>query len=257
MNDQRALPRRNLPRARGRRAPGGLSYELHGAGPPVVLVHGLSGSTRWWARNVPALARRFRVYVVDLAGFGKSRGQPFVLAEGARALIRWMDALGIERASFVGHSMGGHIVADLAADFPERVERLVLVDAAALPLNGRAWLPSRAWVPGLRHLPYGFLPTLAADFLRAGALTIAGAFLSLWRADISVKLGKIAAPTLIVWGEHDLLVPASFGKALSEAIRGARLVVIPNTSHNPMWERAEPFNALVAEFLAGKQPQHE
>jgi pimeloyl-ACP methyl ester carboxylesterase len=239
---------------RGRRQAGALAYEESGAGPPVVLVHGLSGSTRWWERNVPALARQFHVYVVDLAGFGKSRGQPFVLAEGARALTRWMDALGIGRASFVGHSMGGHIVADLAADFPERVERLVLVDAAALPLDLRAWLPSGATVRGLRYLPYDFLPILVTDFLRAGARTIAGAFLSLTRADIRVKLSRIAAPTLIVWGEHDLLVPASFGAALVKEIPGARLEVLPNASHNPMWERAQEFNALVSAFLAEGQP---
>ncbi|MBC8077933.1 MAG: alpha/beta fold hydrolase, partial [Chloroflexales bacterium] len=99
-------------------------------------------------------------------------------------------------------------------------------------------------------------PILLADSLRAGALTIAGAFLSLLRADISVKLGAIAAPTLLVWGEHDLLVPASFGQELSQAIPGARLVVLPNTSHNPMWERADQFNALVLAFLAEGQP-HE
>jgi pimeloyl-ACP methyl ester carboxylesterase len=250
MSHRQLLPRPLALFARGRQRAGELAYEVSGAGPPVVLVHGLSGSTRWWERNAPALARQFRVYVVDLAGFGNSRGQRFVLAEGARALTKWMDALGIERASFVGHSMGGHIVADLAADFPERVERLVLVDAAALPLDLRSWLPSPAMLEGLRYLPYRFLPVVLYDALRAGAITLAGAFLSLARADISVKLGNIVAPTLIVWGENDLLVPASSGAALKQAIRGARLEVFPQTSHNPMWERAEWFNALVSAFLA-------
>ena len=250
MNDEPTISHPARPFALPRRDPNALAYEVSGAGPPIVLVHGLSGSARWWARNVPALAQQFRVYVVDLAGFGRSRGQPFVLAEGAHALAQWMDSLGLARASFVGHSMGGHIVADLAADFPERVERLVLVDAVALPLDLRAWAPSSATLYGLRYLPYGFLPILLADFLRAGALTIAGAFLSLTQADISVKLGKITAPTLLVWGEHDLLVPASFGIALSQALIDARLEVFPNTSHNPMWERPEQFNALVSAFLS-------
>ena len=85
-----------------------LAYEVAGAGPPVVLVHGLSGSTRWWARTIGSLAERLRVHAVDLVGFGRSRGrQRFVLGEAASCLVGWMDLLAIDRASFVGHSMGG------------------------------------------------------------------------------------------------------------------------------------------------------
>src|SRR5918992_1428287 len=109
--------------------------EISGSGQPLILVHGLGGSTRWWARNVPALARSCRMYVLDLLGFGRSRGQRFVLRDAAGLLVHWMDQLGLARASIVGHSMGGFIAAYIAAQFPERVERLVLVDAAALPLE--------------------------------------------------------------------------------------------------------------------------
>src|SRR5262245_44334445 len=116
--------------------PAVIHYQVAGAGEPLVLVHGLSGSSRWWGRNIGALARHFQVYMIDLIGFGASRNRhPFVLAEAAGHLIRWMDQLGIARASFVGHSMGGFISAELAADAPARVERLVLVDAAAMPFE--------------------------------------------------------------------------------------------------------------------------
>ncbi|HUG13873.1 MAG TPA: alpha/beta fold hydrolase, partial [Thermomicrobiales bacterium] len=92
-----------------------------GAGPPLVLVHGLSASSRWWQRNIPALAREHHVYAIELPGFGANRSRPlsrrqatFVLRDASRQLATWMDEAGIERASVVGHSMGGYIAADLA-----------------------------------------------------------------------------------------------------------------------------------------------
>ena len=104
-----------------------------GTGPPLILLHGLAGSARWWARNIPALSRSFRVIAIDLPGFGASpRGHRLELDGVVDQLVGTMDALGIDRASVIGHSMGGLIAGGLAADRPERVERLVLVDAAFL-----------------------------------------------------------------------------------------------------------------------------
>src|SRR4051812_23367957 len=100
-----------------------------GEGEPVVLVHGLSGSTRWWTRNIGALARGYRVYLVDLPGFGAMHRlrRHFVLAEAASWLVAWMEAVGLENAHLVGHSMGGYVCLQLAAQRPEVVCRLVLV----------------------------------------------------------------------------------------------------------------------------------
>src|SRR5215216_512766 len=121
------------------RGPASLSYEVCGEGPPLLLVHGLAGSGRWWARNVPALARHFQVYAVDLIGFGRSRadrgGARFGLHDTSTVLLAFMDRAGLSRASIVGHSMGGHIATVLAAEAPDRVARLILVDAAALPID--------------------------------------------------------------------------------------------------------------------------
>ena len=227
-----------------------IYYRVAGEGPPVVLVHGLSGSGRWWARNVPALAERFRVHVVDLIGFGRSRdGSAFVLSEAAGRLAEWMGRLGIARASIVGHSMGGLIAADLAADFPERVERLVLVDAAAFspgPDYGQHAVGLLRW---LRYAPLGFLPVLLADAWRAGPITLARAARELLATDLGPKLARVRAPTLIVWGEHDSVVPPAVGERLRAHLPGAELVVIPGAAHNPMWDRPEAFNRVVLEFL--------
>src|SRR6476469_2462268 len=125
-----------LERRRATIGPATIAYGVAGIGPPVVLVHGLSGSSRWWRRNIGALTPYRRVYVIDLIGFGASHArQRFALAEASSYLIRWMDQLELERVSLVGHSMGGLIAAELAADAPDRVDRLVLVDPAALPLD--------------------------------------------------------------------------------------------------------------------------
>jgi pimeloyl-ACP methyl ester carboxylesterase len=232
-----------------------LHYQVAGAGEPVILVHGLSGSTRWWARNVPALARHFRVYVVDLIGFGQSRGRhPFVLEQAGDSLARWMELADIGRASIVGHSMGGFIALDLAAEFPDRIERLVLVDAAVLPRQGGYARHALGLVRALRHMPLGFLPILITDTWRAGPVTILKAAGDLLTADVRPELARVRAPTLLVWGEHDALVPVPIGEELRGALPQARLVVLKGAGHNPMWDRAEAFNRVALDFLgAGAQ----
>jgi pimeloyl-ACP methyl ester carboxylesterase len=231
-----------------------IYYQVAGAGPPLVLVHGLSASTRWWARNVGALARRFRVYVVDLIGFGGSRdGEPFVLERASAQLADWMEHLGIERANLVGHSMGGFISVDLAADHPHRVDKLVLVAAAALPL-GRGYVRhSLGLVRGIRHLPLSFLPILITDAYRAGPKTIWKAAQELLSTDIAPKLARIEAPSLLLWGANDTIVPPDIGRGLERDLPNARLVMLQGAGHNPMWDRPHEFNRLVLDFLTGQE----
>lgn len=230
--------------------PATIAYEVAGSGPPVVLVHGLSGSSRWWRRNIGALTPHRRVYVVDLIGFGASRAQlPFALAEAAGYLTRWLDQLELERISLVGHSMGGMIAAELAADAPERVDRLVLVDPAALPLDARRLRHALSLLRELRYLSPSFLPVLIADALRAGPLTLWRAATALMLADLRPKLALIRAPTLVIWGEHDALVPVAFAQQLAQYLRYEELVVIKGAGHVPMWDRPQEFNRVLLEFL--------
>jgi len=118
-----------------------VRFRVAGAGPPVVLVHGLAGSWRWWRLCVPALAERRTVYAVDLPGFGDLRRQRCSLAEAPDFLRNWMDAVDLESAALLGHSMGAAICARVAAAMPQRVPRLVLV-APAIDL--RPWLRAYA-----------------------------------------------------------------------------------------------------------------
>ncbi len=226
-----------------------IYYEVSGEGPAVVLLHGLSGSTRWWRKNVPVLSRRYRVYAIDMIGFGRSRGQPFVMQETAGRIIDWMDGLGEERFHLVGHSMGGLVSAEIAAQCPEQVGRVVLVDAVALPLGHSILRSAINLTAALRHVPVDFLPVLVKDALRAGPLTLLKASYSIHQVDLRPDLARIAARTLIVWGEWDTLLPVSSGEALHQVLPGSDWVVIEGAGHNPMWDRPEVFNRVVMEFL--------
>jgi pimeloyl-ACP methyl ester carboxylesterase len=192
--------------------------------------------------------------MVDLIGFGASRArQRFVLAEAASYLTRWMDQLELERVSLVGHSMGGLIAAELAADAPERVERLVLVDPAALPIDARISTHALSLLNELRYVSPSFLPVLIADALRAGPLTLWRAAMALMLADLRPKLALIRAPTLVIWGEHDALVPVAFAQQLAEYLRYEELVVIKGAGHVSMWDRPQEFNRVLTEFLFADQ----
>lgn len=110
-----------------------IAYQTIGDGPPLVLIHGLAGSASWWRHNIADLATHFRLYLIDLIGFGASRGrQRFMLTRAASQIATWMRLVGIPRASLIGHSMGGLIVTDLAAAWPEQIDRMILLPHASL-----------------------------------------------------------------------------------------------------------------------------
>ncbi|HEV8489511.1 MAG TPA: alpha/beta fold hydrolase [Candidatus Limnocylindrales bacterium] len=220
-----------------------------GAGPPIVLVHGLAASGWWWERNLSALGARHRLLVVDLAGFGASRRQPFRLATAGARLGRWLEAVGAGPAAVVGHSLGGYVAADLAAARPDLVDRLVLVDAAALPLEGPVRGHVRNLLRGGGRSERALVRIAIVDIARAGPIVIVGAARQLLASDLSARLAAITAPTLVVWGEEDALILPSQGRRLAGVIPGARFASIPGAGHAPMWERPELFDPLVLDFL--------
>lgn len=226
-----------------------LLYRCYGDGPPVVLVHGLVGSARWWRYNVPALADHFRVYVIELVGFGSNRAwRPARIAASAELLARFIADLPEGRAAVIGHSMGGQIAIHLAARAPERVHRLVLAAASVLLRSDLVRMALRLPRAGLALRP-DFVPTLALDAVRCGPLNLLLSAREILADDVQALLARIVAPTLLIWAERDALVPVAVGAALQQAIPTARLQVISGAGHVVMWDRPTEFNRLVLEFL--------
>ena len=234
------------------------SFQVHsehtGSGEPVVLLHGLSGSQRWWRYTVPALAREYEVHVLDLVGHGRSRGarrQP-TIPEMALLVHDWMQQVGVMRPHLVGHSMGAQIAMHIAAD-DVPLRSLTLIDAAGLPRPRSVRevtrlmagvLPPRAW--GVPH----FIPTIWLDALRAGPRSLVSAGLHLLSDDVTPLLPRIRVRTLVVWGALDPLIPLEHGRRIADAIPGARFVVFQDAAHNVMCDRPVEFNRLLLDFLA-------
>jgi pimeloyl-ACP methyl ester carboxylesterase len=227
-----------------------IHYEVVGQGPAVVLIHGLSGSGRWWVYNIPALAQRYRVYNVDLVGFGRSRGQRLMLREAGSWLQEWMQVVGITQAHLVGHSMGGYIATEVAAVAPETVRRLVLVDALVLPMGPGLMRHTLDLVRTARYMSLNFLPVLVSDALRAGPLTMGRAMREVLSADLSHCLEAVQAKTMVVWGEKDSLLDPALGRELARRLERACFVCVEGAGHNPMWDRPQRFNELLLDFLA-------
>jgi pimeloyl-ACP methyl ester carboxylesterase len=226
-----------------------LHYTAAGKGHPVVLIHGLAGSSRWWLKNIPVLANHFRVYTLDLAGFGRSRGQSFALQEASSLVLRWMDAMAIGHCHVMGHSMGGYITATLVARSPERFGRVVLVDAVALPVGSTLPGMTVRLVRAMRYMPFDFLPVLASDIFSAGPVTMTRAIRDIFQADLTAELKKIQADMMIIWGEHDRLLPLRMGVEMHRHLPGAKFVMVPGAGHNPMWDRPQAFHDAVLPFL--------
>ncbi len=257
-----------------------------GSGPPLVFVHGLSGSWPNWLEQLPVLAAERRVIAIDLPGFGHSPmpRERITISGYARLLDGLLDALAIDAAAVVGNSMGGFISAELAIAFPQRVERMVLVSPAglstfrdrrasrALPALKRlellvaaytAWVASKSDMvskrPLLRQATLGLvtahpgrLPAaLAAEQVRgAGKPGFVQALEANLSYDFRDRLPEIACPTLIVWGDRDRVITVRDADIYAELIPGSRKVVYQDTGHIAMVERPAAFNALLKEFLS-------
>src|SRR5687768_14207832 len=201
-----------------------VHYEVAGKGPAVVLIHGLSGSGRWWAYNVPVLAQQYQVYNVDLVGFGRSRGQRLVLGEAGGWFTEWLQVVGITEAHLVGHSLGGYIATEVAATVPEAVRRLVLVDALGLPMGPGFVRHALDLARAVRYIRLSCLPVLVGDLLRAGPRTMWQATREVLSADLSDRLGAVQAETMVIWGEKDTLLASELGCKLAERLARARFV---------------------------------
>jgi pimeloyl-ACP methyl ester carboxylesterase len=222
-----------------------VAWQVAGSGPPLVCVHGLGGSWRWWLAVLPRLAQHRQVHLVDLPRFSALGG--FRPDDASDWLERWLAAAGLERPALMGHSLGGLLAAQVAGR--TELERLVLVAPAGLPTGRDVSGELTGLVHALVRTAPGFLPTIGLDVLRWGPEALWHGMRYALSVDLRRDLEQIAAPTLLVWGEEDLLVPVAQAPAWEEAIPDARLVIVPDAAHIPMVEVPEAFVDAVIGFL--------
>jgi pimeloyl-ACP methyl ester carboxylesterase len=268
-----------------------VAFRTGGSGPPLVLIHGITSTSSTWERVLPTLARRFTVLAPDLIGHGdsaKPRGD-YSLGAYASGVRDLMVALDHERATVIGHSLGGGVAMQFAYQFPERCERLVLVDSGGLGQEVHLLLRA-ATLPGSELV----LPLLAsAGLLGAGraigrALARVGlqlgtdvaemarghasladrearmAFVHTLRSIVDVGGQRVSAidrlylaetvPFLLVWGERDPIIPAAHGRAAHEQVPTSRLEIIPGAGHFPQLEAPERFLDVLTDFIDTTEP---
>jgi pimeloyl-ACP methyl ester carboxylesterase len=268
-----------------------VSYRRAGWGPLIVLIHGITGSSDTWQEVIEPLAERYTVVAPDLLGHGESakpRGD-YSLGAYASGLRDLLSAIGHDRGTIVGHSLGGGVAMQMAYQFPDRCERLVLVSSGGLGREVHLLLRAAA-LPGSEVV----LPLLAANrVLTAGASV--GGFLrklglragpdleELWRGFSS--LGDVEArsafihtlrgvidpggqrvdasdrlylaermPTMLVWGERDPIIPIEHGRAAAEIIPGTRFEVFPDSGHFPHRDEARRFVKVLTDFMETTDP---
>ncbi len=266
-------------------------YHMAGSGPPVVLIHGMVNSSRHWRSVALGLADRYTVIAPDLIGHGDSatpRGD-YSLGAHATSIRDLLAVLGIDRATIVGHSLGGGVAMQFFYQFPQRTERLVLISSGGLgrevsPLLRSATLPGVSALLALAAHPrllcglrrsgdrlresgsrQGVYLQAIARALRPleqpGART---AFLHTLRSVIDIRGQRVSAtdrlyllagmPTLIVWGERDHTIPLAHGLAAHHAAPGSRFETLSRAAHFPHLEDPDGLAAVLGDFLASTEP---
>lgn len=268
-----------------------VAYRQAGAGPLLVMVHGIAGSSGTWVPSMPLLAEHFTVIAPDLLGHGESakpRGD-YSLGAYASGIRDLLGVLGHERATVVGHSLGGGVAMQFAYQFPQMAERLVLVASGGLgkevnPLLRVLSLPGTEYVLpvvlapqlnqavgaaggllgrlGLRADP--FLTEVWQAWTRLTDVRAQRAFIHTIRAVIDVAGQRVSArdrlylahevPTMIVWGDRDQVIPVEHAHIAHGLMPGSRLEVVEGAGHFLPIERPELLDRLLRDFLATTKP---
>ncbi|MER5460066.1 alpha/beta hydrolase [Streptomyces sp. NPDC002668] len=267
------------------------AYRIAGDGPAVLLIHGIGDSSATWVDLMPGLARRYTVIAPDLLGHGAS-DKPradYSVAAYANGMRDLLGVLGIDRATLVGHSLGGGVAMQFAYQFPERTERLVLVGAGgvggevnpvlrAVSVPGADLLLSALSLPGMRRATGLFTRLIrrldtdlgqdAPELLNlVDALpdaTSRSAFIRTlravvdWRGQVVTMLDRCyltqGMPTLLLWGSRDGVVPMQHAYGAHDAMPGSRLEIFEGAGHFPFHADPARFLALVEDFIETTRP---
>ncbi|HVV86177.1 MAG TPA: alpha/beta hydrolase [Kofleriaceae bacterium] len=252
-----------------------VHYRDVGHGPPVVLVHGYGASIELWRGVQDALAAHHRVIALDLKGFGWTSRPPGDYTPPAEATLVWhlLDQLGVGDVAIVGHSWGASVSLAMALEHPQRVRRIALYSAyvyeaqvpsffrwarvgglgeALFALYYRERVEDRAALAyhDARFVTQARVDRIEAELHRPGAVAAALAAARGQRyAAVEQRYGEIAQPTLLLWGDDDLVTPVRFGRRLARQLPDAELKVFPDCGHIPMVEAAGETTRALAAFL--------
>ncbi|MGW8884901.1 alpha/beta fold hydrolase [Streptomyces sp. NPDC055749] len=267
------------------------AYRIEGEGPAILLIHGIGDSSATWANLIPELARNHTVIAPDLLGHGAS-DKPradYSVAAYANGMRDLLGVLGIERATLVGHSLGGGVAMQFAYQFPERTDRLILVSAGgvgaevtpvlrAVSLPGADLMLSALRLPGMRAqvgLFTRLMKLLDTDLGQDAAelvdlvdalpdATSRRAFISTlravvdWRGQAVTMLDRCylaeGMPTLLLWGSRDSIVPVDHAYGAHAAMPGSRLEIFEGAGHFPFHSEPARFLALVEDFVQTTAP---
>ncbi len=259
-----------------------VHYVEAGNGPPIILIHGFLYHTVMWKKNIDALAEKFKVYAIDLWGWGFSerlKEKEYSFERYGKQIVGFMDALNIKKATLAGQSMGGGISVYVAAHYPERVDRLILVDPAVIPypmttigkiyqfpfigefmnaIPGDALMKNNIktiWFYDKNKVTEEYckevLQPLCIKGSYAGTMFILRNVLKGPYVEKEANLlAKMSIPTLIIHGREDKAVPLDRSKKLNDLWKGSKLVIFDKAGHSPHEEYPEKFNKLAIEFLS-------
>jgi 3-oxoadipate enol-lactonase len=250
-----------------------VHYRLDGPadGSALLFINSLGADLSMWEPQLPAVAGDYRVIRYDARGHGRSPVPPgrYALADLGRDALALLDRLGVARAHVCGLSLGGMTAMWLAANAPERIDRLVLCCTSARLGPAQQWsqraetvrargtgavadvVVSRWVTPGYAAAHPDEVATLRAMVAGTPAEGYAGACAAIEDMDLRADLGRIVAPTLVIAGADDAATPPSHGAAIAAAVPGARLTVVRDAAHLATWQQAQVMNRLILEALDG------
>ena len=242
-----------------------LNYIVEGKGSPIVVLHGWGANINTVVPIVNVLAENYKVYALDLPGFGQSEEPDEVIGSfGYVEIVKeFMDKMGIEKASFVGHSFGGKLSIIFGVEYPQLVDKLVLIDSAGLiPRRGPKyyskvysfkalrWIYKNLffWIANENRLKK-FYEKFGSDDYRDSQGMMRKIFVKVVNENLKPLLKDINSPTLLIWGDKDDATPLYMGKIMENEIKDSGLVVIENGGHYSYLDNYSKFSAVIRSFF--------
>jgi len=223
-------------------------------GKPIIFFHGWQQNSRSFSALVPFLYKNYRLFLLDLPGFGKSEFPPpnFSSFDYAQAIAKWIKEKRLKKAILVGHSFGGKIAAIVAVQEPNLISRLILIASASIP-HPKKYYRLKKFIPSqlIKIIPFRLRSIFASrDYKQAGKLL--PIFKNIVKEDLRPIFSKINIPTLIIWGENDKELSVKDGKEIHQLIKKSKLTITAG-DHFPFWKNPQKAAKLINQFIKNER----